>query len=139
MLHDLEEKMEVARVQLQVLEALHGLRTRVPEVDAAISQLNADLVDITQLYSDYAEPYNLWECQLAILHCAGHPDHMLIETMWNNVIDAEMNRLPPTAASQTRISVMSNKIKSLGKLYATSQKYFPMGKTIIESNLDPLS
>jgi hypothetical protein len=28
---------------------------------------------------------------------------------------------------QIRISMMSNKIKSLGKLYATSQKYFPIG------------
>jgi nuclear pore complex protein Nup155 len=129
LLHDLEEKMEVARVQLHVLDGLIGLRNHIPEAEGSIAQLNADLIDITQLYSDFAEPYGLWECQLAILHCAGHPDHMLIETMWNNVIDAEMNKLGHTATSQTRITVMSNKIKTMGKLYAaSSQKYFPMGK-----------
>jgi len=42
----------------------------------SISQLNSGLIDISQLYSDFAEPYQLWECQLAILHCAGHPDQV---------------------------------------------------------------
>ena len=51
LLHDLEEKMEVARVQLQVLDTLNGLRGHVPEAEAAISQLNSDLIDLTQLYS----------------------------------------------------------------------------------------
>ena len=51
LLHDLEEKMEVARVQLQVLDTLNGLRGHVQEAEAAISQLNSDLIDLTQLYS----------------------------------------------------------------------------------------
>jgi hypothetical protein len=53
-----------------------------------VARLNSDLVDITALYQDWAEPYQLWECKLAILqvHCtaqnctalvtalqAGHP------------------------------------------------------------------
>ena len=33
--------------------------------------MNSDLVDITTLYQDWAEPYQLWECKLAILQCAG--------------------------------------------------------------------
>ena len=43
--------MEVARVQLQVLDTLNGLRGHVQESEAAISQLNSDLIDLTQLYS----------------------------------------------------------------------------------------
>ena len=77
LLHDLEEKMEVARVQLHILESLNGLNGG-PEVGSAKAQLNADLIDLTQLYSDFAEPFGLWECQLAIIHCAGHPDNNLI-------------------------------------------------------------
>ena len=91
-------------------------------------QLNADLLDISQLYAEFAEPYNLWECQLAILHCAGHPDNMLIETVWNNIIEEEMAQtaelFPPD-----RIKVITNKIVALGKLYSSSQKYFPIGKS----------
>ena len=111
LLHDLEEKMEVARVQLQIVDALSGenknnnhfssafgpkrleplfssecslLTTPSPglrhtDVSHSLSRLNSDLLDITQLYQDFAEPYQLWECQLAILHCAGHHDPMLIQ------------------------------------------------------------
>ena len=128
LLHDLEEKMEVARVQLQVLENVNGLRGQVPEAETAISQLNSDLIDLTQLYSDFAEPFGLNECILAILHCAGHLDTMLIENIWNKVLDAEIERSQNSASTQSKINILSNKLKSLGKMYASSQKYFPMGK-----------
>ena len=128
LLHDLEEKMEVARVQLQILDTMNGLRASVPEAEAAISQLNADLIDLTQLYSDFAEPFNLWECQLSIIHCAGHPDTNLIEVLWNNVLDLEIRKVQHNVQAQTQISVLGTKLKSLGKIYASSQKYFPLGK-----------
>jgi hypothetical protein len=38
MLHELEEKMEVARVQLQLVEAVGNLR-RTPDVDASIAKV----------------------------------------------------------------------------------------------------
>ena len=61
LLHDLEEKMEVARVQLQVLDTLNGLRGHVQEAEAAISQLNSDLIDLTQLYSGIYLCLNIME------------------------------------------------------------------------------
>ncbi len=51
---------------------------------------------------------------------------MLAQTMWTNILESEMSKsleMPP----QTRVVMMSNKIKALGKLYASSQKYFPLG------------
>ena len=54
LLHDLEEKMEVARVQLMIAEAIkaksEALRTNDNEVSAALSKLNSDLLDISQLF-----------------------------------------------------------------------------------------
>jgi len=124
LLHELEEKMEVARVQLQLVEAIGNLH-RTQDVEASIAKLNADLLDISQLYAEFAEPYNLWECQLAILHCAGHPDSMLIETVWNNIIEGEMSNTAELS-SPNRINIMANKIAVLGKLYSSSHKYFPL-------------
>jgi len=124
LLHDLEEEMEVVRVQQTVVEAMSNL-PRTPQVDQAIVQLNADLMSITQLYSEFAEPYQLWECQLAILHCAGHPDSMLIETVWDQIINMEISRTAEMLPHD-RINVMANKIKTLGKLYSSSRKYFPL-------------
>ena len=41
----------------------------------------------SQLYGEFADPLGLAECQLAIVHCAGHHDPTLIETLWKNIID----------------------------------------------------
>jgi len=41
----------------------------------------------SQLYEEYAEPLQLWECKLAIIHCSGHQDDMLIKGIWTNIID----------------------------------------------------
>ena len=69
-------------LQLQLLDAISALPV-TNEIAVSISQLNSGLIDISQLYSDFAEPYQLWECQLAILHCAGHPDQvgLLLSTL----------------------------------------------------------
>jgi len=40
-----------------------------------------------QLYEEYAEPLQLWECKLAIIHCSGHQDDMLIKGIWTNIIN----------------------------------------------------
>lgn len=40
-----------------------------------------------QLYGDFADIFMLAECKLAIVHCAGHYDPTLIETLWREIID----------------------------------------------------
>jgi len=117
LLHHLEEKMEVARVQLQVLEAISGR----PEAESQTGRLNSDLLDITTLYQDFAEPLQLWECKLAILQCAGHPDQPLVNTIWTNIIDQL-----ESSTAQNKVLALSNRMESLGKQYASSSKYFPL-------------
>ena len=67
----------------------------------------------------------MWECKLAILATAGHPDPLLIQSIWTNIIDRELDRLANTD-SQTKMTAISRKIESLGRLYVTSSKYFPL-------------
>jgi len=121
LLTELEEKMEVARVQLMVLEAV----ANIPSASASLSRLNSDLLDITTLYQDWAEPYELWECKLAILATAGHQDPLLIQSIWTNIIDRELDRLA-TSDVGTKKRGISCKIESLGRLYSSSSKYFPL-------------
>ena len=40
-----------------------------------------------QLYGDYAEPFELSECKLTIIHCAGHYDPTLVDSLWAEIID----------------------------------------------------
>lgn len=78
--------MDVAKVQSQVLEAVVRLQAsgsqthNATTIAEAVSRLNADLLDVTQLYEQFAEPLGLWECKLAILHCAGHYDAALVSS-----------------------------------------------------------
>jgi len=124
-LHELEEKMEVAQLQLQVLESLQQVTPRSVAVQDAISRLNSDLLDISALYEDYAEPFRLPEVKLAIIHCAGHYDPMLVETLWQEIVQKEIEHHADSPPN-TIVVHLSNRIKFLGKLYSSTTKYFPL-------------
>lgn len=61
------------------------------DVDSAIIQLNSELMDITKLYEHFAEKFDLAECKLGIIHCAGHHNPILIESLWRDIIDKGRN------------------------------------------------
>ena len=63
------------------------LLPRTLDGDKAIQTLHSELMDITKLYGDFAEPFGLAECKLAIVHCAGHYDPTLIKALWREVVE----------------------------------------------------
>ena len=81
--------MDVAQLQLNIYSSLEQM-TSNPAAQAALSDLNR-LIDISTLYSDYAERFNLAECQLAIIHCAGHHDPLLVQKLWRELLAQEIN------------------------------------------------
>lgn len=130
-LHELEEKMDVAKVQCQILEAVRQLPVGSrPQsvVQQAIVGLNADLLDVTQLYEQFAEPLHLWQCKLAILHCAGHYDQALVANVWTHII-GDAARLPASG--------FATRMRDLALAYAQSDQFFPLDLIIrtLESNL----
>lgn len=131
-LHQLEEKLEVARIQMQVYQALVRINSANPSrrIDQALIGLNSQLLDATTLYGDFADEFDLSECKLAIVHCAGHYDPTLIETLWRDIIEAELrdsHQNPPS----DRMAIVSKKISFLGKVYVHSERYFPLGAIIL--------
>ena len=44
-------------------------------------------VCVLQLYGEFAEVFDLYECKLAIVHCAGHEDAALVDSLWQNIIN----------------------------------------------------
>ena len=77
---------QVARIQLSIVETLRLLPGSA-DITAAIGLLNARLMDISTLYGDFAEPFGLAKSKLAIVHCAGHYDPTLVESLWRDIID----------------------------------------------------
>ncbi|EDO30041.1 predicted protein, partial [Nematostella vectensis] len=131
-LHELEEKLEVARIQSQVYEALsrrHASRPS-PHLQDALNQLNNRLVDVTTLYGEYADLFSLAECKLAIVHCAGHYEPTLIETLWREIIDKELKESSSSSPSD-RIALISSKMVALGRTYVHSERYFPLGALVL--------
>ena len=75
---------------MQLLETLRELQHhRADRTHArdAMSQLNAELYDLTTLYERYAEPFALPECKLAIVACAGLNDQALVESLWTEIVN----------------------------------------------------
>ncbi|XP_051907367.1 nuclear pore complex protein Nup155 [Hippocampus zosterae] len=124
-LHELEEKMELVRIQVQIQETLIRQCSNHPSVKNAVSQLDSDLMDITKLYGEYADHFKLSECKLAIIHCAGHSDPILVHLLWQEIMEKE---LADTVAMSPvdRMRSLSLKLVSLGRIYAGTPRYFPL-------------
>ncbi|KFQ41859.1 Nuclear pore complex protein Nup155, partial [Nestor notabilis] len=132
-LHELEEKMDVARIQLQIQETLQRQYSHHSSVQDAISQLDAELMDITRLYGEFADPFKLSECKLAIIHCAGHSDPILVQTLWQEIIEKELSD-SLSLSPDDRMQALSLKMVLLGKIYAGTPRYFPLGKSFSMHN-----
>lgn len=131
-LHELEENMDVARIQIQVHDRLKEL----PETQAtlsAISRLNFTLYDLTELYQNYALKFNMYDCQLAILKCGNHSDQALIEKLWKCIID-DVLETHSMDSPDNQLHILGNKIEKLGRTLMPTERFFPL--YFIISNLE---
>ncbi|XP_046717690.1 nuclear pore complex protein Nup155 [Silurus meridionalis] len=124
-LHELEEKMEVVRIQVQIQETLRRQYSQHPNAPRAISRLDSELMDITKLYGEFADHFVLTECKLAIIHCAGHSDPILVHSLWQDILEKELNDSVAMGPAD-RMQALNLKLISLGKLYAGTPRYFPL-------------
>ncbi|CAL8321736.1 unnamed protein product [Lota lota] len=124
-LHQLEEKMEVVRIQAQIQETLARQYSQHPSAKKAIAELDLEIIHISKLFAGYAEYFKLSECKLAIVHCAGYSDTILIHSLWRDIIEKELAD-SQAMSPQDRMRSLSLKLVSLGKLYAGTPRYFPL-------------
>ncbi|XP_035777971.1 nuclear pore complex protein Nup154-like [Anopheles albimanus] len=149
LLKELEDKLEVAQIQRQVSDALRlayptttsttmtsmttgDSASEAPQHYArdALDQLESTLYNLTKLYADFAEPYELWECKLTILNCSHHNDPLLIESVWTHILDRELEGRGEGAAERCRR--MLAKVKSLALEYDSSGHCFPLAFIVRE-------
>lgn len=123
-LHELEEKMDVVKIQIQVQKRLKELPESGP-VTEAISQLNYTLSDLDTLYKMYAQKFRLYDCQLAILKCGNIHEPILIEKLWKEIID-EVLKENLMESPDTQLYILSNRIENLGKTLMPSERFFPV-------------
>lgn len=126
-LRDLEDKLDIAQVQKQIHDTLSNGPPRhldAMQVREAIKALNVRLLTMSQLYSDFAENFDLWESQLNILNSSHHNEPRLINSVWSNILDNELSEPgSPTEKAQRLLS----KVQSLANDYGVGP-CFPLGK-----------
>lgn len=113
-IQDLEERLDVAKVQMEILEQVLSQYGEVAEVE----ELNARLYDISTLFNQFTQPMKLWECSLRIVHCAAYQDHLLIHSLWKSILDK--------AVSGKRFDILAQKVAELARRLYPSPYAFPL-------------
>jgi len=80
---EIQEKVEVGAIQQLIQKSLNDKQVQD-------KQLDDNLYDLTHLYQQYAEEYDLPEVKLAIVHCAGQYDEQDIQGFWQEIIEKEV-------------------------------------------------
>jgi len=123
-LTDLEEKLEVSQVQLEIFHTLSPRLQSQPsdsDLREKVELLERGLFSITELYKVYAEPYDLLTIKLLVLHVSQHRDESLVKDIWNRIFNETMQGVPPTEA----LDRIQGKIVPLGQRFRGSDSSFP--------------
>ncbi|KAI3622521.1 nucleoporin [Moniliophthora roreri] len=122
-LTDLEEKLEVAQVQLEIYHALVPHIDDAPEVGDHIKRLSKRLFTMSELYQEYAIPFDFPHIKLLCLHVSEHRDEMMLRQVWNQIFDSVVDVTPDPQAQADKIV---STIVPLGQRFYPSEFAFPL-------------
>ncbi|GJN92310.1 hypothetical protein Rhopal_005340-T1 [Rhodotorula paludigena] len=120
-LTDVEEKLEVAQVQIEIFRAIEDGRMPQDEKQAWLEKVEDRLFTISELYSEFAEPLELLEIILLIFHVSDHRDPFLVTATWEAILARAQEEQP-----ENPIDAVSAKITQLGQRFHTSDVSFPL-------------
>lgn len=86
-LSELEEKLDVAKVQLEVFSLLRPHIQDDPVVGQKIALLDTRLFDISELFFQYGLPFDFPDIKLLCLYTSEHRDENLVRSIWKQVFD----------------------------------------------------
>ncbi|PIL32067.1 transporter [Ganoderma sinense ZZ0214-1] len=120
-LTDLEEKLEVAQVQLELYNTLLS-RQHEPEVADRFKALTHRLYNITELYQLYADPLDLPLMKLLILHVSEHRDDGIVRPIWNRIFEDAIEGVDAKVAADR----IMGQVIPLGQRFHPSDSAFPL-------------
>jgi len=122
-LTDLEEKLDVAQVQLEIYNTLLPHINDAAEVGQRINLLSKRLLTMSELYQEYATPFDLPTMKLLCLHVSEHRDENIVRPIWNRIFE---DALDDDADPQTNGDRIIAKIVPLGQRFFPSESAFPL-------------
>ncbi|GAA5918079.1 hypothetical protein JCM8208_001213, partial [Rhodotorula glutinis] len=124
-LTDVEEKLEVAQVQIEIFRAIEEGSLPSDEKQAWLEKVEERLFTITELYADFAEPLELLEIILLIFHVSDHRDPFLVTATWEAILSRAQEEQP-----ENPVDAVAAKVTQLGQRFHTSDVSFPLAELI---------
>lgn len=149
-LTDLEEKLDVAQVQLEVYNALLPHAVNPGEEGHRIKQLNKKLFTMSEvcrlnlsfvlvssqpikLYQLYAEPFDLPIIKLLILHVSEHRDEHIVRPIWDRIFEdgkrtflfVELVRLTPCSALEKDADPQTHADHIIASVVPLGKRFYP--------------
>ncbi|KAK7064289.1 nucleoporin [Favolaschia claudopus] len=122
-LTDLEEKLEVAQVQLEIFNILAPHINDAPAVGERIKALSTRLFTMSELYQDYAQPFDLPSIKLLCLHVSEHRDDSIVRPIWNKIFQDILEKEDDTLTIADQIIA---KVVPMGQRFYPSESAFPL-------------
>jgi nuclear pore complex protein Nup155 len=113
LLHTLRAKLDVAHLQMAVCKELETNITS-QEANRALHELYSRLMNITELYNNYACRFNLLESCLRILYVSGYKDSKVIKDLWARLIEKYLD------------NDLDTKIKDLAESFQLDLDFVPV-------------
>lgn len=110
----LEQRLQTAFVQKQIYADLQMFlralqvnpnvsltmnNEELKDIHESIDRLDLALFDATELFVDYAQKYELYECQLLLLQLDGNEEPTILQTIWRRLLRKEFNDLYPASTT----------------------------------------
>uniref|UniRef100_A0A8D8PSS0 Nuclear pore complex protein Nup155 n=4 Tax=Cacopsylla melanoneura TaxID=428564 RepID=A0A8D8PSS0_9HEMI len=129
-MHELDDLLQIAGVQRSILSAITDIANTTDNAELqtsaqhAILSLNNNLYGLTELFTQYAEEFELWECKLQIIEMAGYREDNLIQTTWQKILQVELDTCTADDPN-IRVQVVMDKVASLYEKFETGSFVFP--------------
>ncbi|KAI1704219.1 nuclear pore complex protein [Ditylenchus destructor] len=123
MKQDIQDKLDVAQIQVKTKNLLDS-KSNPRQYQKAIEELNRQLFNLTELYDQYANAFDLPEIKLDVLFTAGHFEKQVVETIWSTILNKELdglaNGVESEEESQRKLGALLSKAR---KHYANAQQF----------------
>ncbi|TIB67852.1 nucleoporin-domain-containing protein [Wallemia mellicola] len=127
---NLEEKIEVAQVQVEIFRAVREHPEITPEnKQNMLTMLEQRLYNVSELFREFAEPLALLEIQLLIFHIADFYDPNLIAQTWQVLVE-HTHYVHEELAVDERFDAVAGVAYSLARRFYPSKISFPLDTVI---------
>ncbi|KHN83016.1 Nuclear pore complex protein, partial [Toxocara canis] len=125
-----QAELDVAEIQLATENAILAKKHLAGKAEL-IEKLESRLYSSQELLDLFAVPFDLFEIELAVCHCADAYDKKVIETLCSRIVEQELEECRGQSCD-VRVERLRTRIAALYTRYSLQPKYFPIETVLCE-------